>query len=309
MRASSRAASGATSLSSRAEAVAGVARTTASASKSRGSLVSPTTSRQPPSGRWARSRTVAEVSIVTSWSSSHCAAATGNLPTPPRMPAKTGTSEPPLPDEARRASAAARISERSRSSSATTWGTAARAEISRACPAYTPPRSGSTRRSTTSRPSRSSTRLPMLMSASPSSVGGSRGSSAARIRPALESTGSRSTASPGTPINVRGSRTNRSRVHNWALVVAGCTIWPAMPTCAANAVASGRRLSIASAPRSTVTPATSPVCNFPPTRSAPSSTVTRRSGRRERNSVAAASPATPAPTTSTRGRTSSVSLT
>ena len=95
------------------------------------------------------------------------------------------------------AAAAARVSERSRSSSATSWGTAARAEISRAWPAYTPPSRGSTSRSTTSLPSRSSTRSPTLMSRSPSSVGGSTVSSAARATPLAEITPSSARRSSG----------------------------------------------------------------------------------------------------------------
>ncbi len=110
MRARVSAAAGATSLSSRAVARAGVARTTASACTTSGSRVEPTTRFQPPSGRRARSRTVAPVRTVAPEA---VATAPGSRPTPPRRPAKTGTSLAcPGVDIA---AAAARLSERSRS--------------------------------------------------------------------------------------------------------------------------------------------------------------------------------------------------
>ena len=152
IRASSGPRSGATSLSSRAVARAGVASTTASAwttsgrgwSRPRGS------SRRRAAGQVADRRAGAHRAPRTPRSS-----APASRPTPPRSPAKTGASAASAGGSA---AAAARVSDRSRSSSATSCGTAARAEISRACPAYTPPSSGSTSRSTTSLPSRSSTR-------------------------------------------------------------------------------------------------------------------------------------------------------
>ena len=150
------------------------------------------------------------------------------------------------------AAAAARDRERSCSSSATSWGTAARAEISRACPAYTPPSSGSTSRSTTSLPRRSSTRSPTLTSRSPSSVAGSTASMRRAGHPlggqhplegragraghpsscaASAPAGRGSTGSPRSSRGARGPR--RGRPHGPA------------------STASGRRLSIASAPTST----------------------------------------------------------
>ncbi len=94
-----------------------------------------------------------------------------------------GTSRTAAP-----AAPAACIIDRSRSSRATTCGTVARAESSRAWPAYTPPSRGSTSRSTTSRPKRSSTSQPTLTSWPSSRVAGSTASRATRASPAREST-------------------------------------------------------------------------------------------------------------------------
>ncbi len=63
--------------------------------------------------------------------------------------------------------------------------------------------------------------------------------------------------SAGTPISVRGIGRSRPRDQRFAVVVAGCTIRSPSPAARASATASGRRLSIASAPTSTVTPPTS----------------------------------------------------
>ncbi len=269
--ASSSAASGATSLSNRAVAAAGVARTTASACTSWGSCADPTTRFQPPPDRWARSRTVASVrTSAPAWSTTAC----GSWPRPPASPAKTGTSEGA--DDV--AAAAARSIDLSRSSSATTWGTVARAESWRACPAYTPPSRGSTRRSTTSLPKRSSISQPTLTSLSPIRVAGSTASRAARARPALEITplSASALASTGTPMSVRGIGTMAPRDHRLAVIVSGWTSLSPRPTSRASAVASGRRLSIDSAPTSTVMPATSARASLPPTDGDPSRTVTRR---------------------------------
>ena len=208
---------------------------------------------------------------------------------PPARPAKTGTSE------AGGTVAAARTSDGSRSSSATTCGTVARADSERAWPAYTPPSSGSTSRSTTSSPSRSATNAATETS---SSGAGAVTSARARARPSSESTPVRasSSRSAGTPITERGSGRSAPRVQMRDEMVAGCT--RSRPSERARSTASGRRLSIASAPTSTVTPATSARRSLPPTTGEPSSTST--SSPAAASSRAAASPAMPAPTTTVR---------
>ena len=177
---------------------------------------------------------------------------------------------------------------------ASSWGTAAAVEMRRALPAYTPPSRGSTRRSTTSSPSRSATRSPTETSrvgAAPTR------STLARARPASERTplAARSSRSNGTPIRLRGSRRRAPRDHTWEAAAVGCTT--SIPRSAASATPSGRRASIASAPTSTVTPATSARRSLPPTSGEPSSTSTSRPARTR--SRAAVRPPIPAPTTTT----------
>ncbi len=83
----------------------------------------PTTTSHPPRAERTSSRAVLEVRT-----SSPAATAGGSCPTPPANPANTGSPGTRSASDA----AAARISDRSRSRSATICGTAARAEISRA---------------------------------------------------------------------------------------------------------------------------------------------------------------------------------
>src|SRR6266508_4384463 len=171
-------------------------------------------------------------------------------------------------------SSAAASSDGAVCSRANSSGTAAASEMSSACPAYTPPSSGSTSRSVTARPMRSATNRPI--GTSPSSAGGAwRASSSARAAPAGPSTSEAAATSTGTPITVGGKARIRSPIHNPADVVTGCVSSSASPTARISSTASGRRASTDSAPRSTRTPPTSPPASFPPTRGDPSSTVSR----------------------------------
>ena len=153
----------------------------------------------------------------------------------------------------------------------TSCGTVARAESRRAWPAYTPPSSGSTSRSTTSSPSRLATRSPTERS---SSTAMPARSASTRASPSSERTpDSRSSRrSTGTPITERGSGRSAPRVQIRDDCTAGCTT--SSPSSRASATPSGRRLSIASAPTSTTTPPTSVRRSLPPGSGAASSTVT-----------------------------------
>ena len=121
--ASSSAACGATSRSNRAVGAAGVASTTASASIDSGSRVEPTVSRKPFSVR-ASARPVAPVRTITP---GVAASASVSRYMPPSMPAKTGPST--------RVIAAPCSTSEPRRAIASSCGTAARADSSRAWPA------------------------------------------------------------------------------------------------------------------------------------------------------------------------------
>ena len=161
--ASSRAAAGARSRSSRAVGAPAwrAPRSRRRAARRRGS--EPTVSRKPAAVR-ASSRTVAPVRTREPARTRRACPSAGAVPRPRRR----------TPDRRRPASSAACSSNEPRAAIATSCGTAARAESARARPAYTPPSSGSTSRSTTSSPRRAPTRSPTLRS-SPTSVGGSVG--------------------------------------------------------------------------------------------------------------------------------------
>ena len=183
---------------------AGVARTTASAVMVSGVRVSPTTSSKPGRPAYAGAR----------GPSRRCGRRTARCPPGPAAggPCRRGRRR----RRVRRTSAGwrrCRAASRPARRGVTSWGVAARAESRRAWPAYTPPRSGSTRRSTTSSPNRPATRSPTEMSPS-SSSGGSVGSSRTRARPPSERTPerSRSSTSSGTPISERGSGRRSPRV-------------------------------------------------------------------------------------------------
>ena len=118
--ASSAAASGATSPSSRAVGAAGVASTTTSASTVSGAVVGPTVSAQPDDVRRS-ARTVADVRASKPPSSR---SRPGSRPMPPGRVAKTGAVET--------GTAAACSSRLPRRAIASSWGTAAAAEMRRA---------------------------------------------------------------------------------------------------------------------------------------------------------------------------------
>ena len=82
--------------------------------------------------------------------------------------------------------------------------------------------------------------------------------------------------SSGTPISERGSGRSSPRVQSREPADVGWTT--SSPSSRARSTPSGRRLSIASAPTSTVTPATSASRSLPPTCGDPSSSSTSRSG-------------------------------
>ena len=105
--------------------------------------------------------------------------------------------------------------------------------------------------------------------------------------------------SVGTPISVGGSGRMAPRVHTDALVVSGWVRSLPRPTARVRSTASGRRFSMASAPSSTGTPATSDTLSLPPIRGEPSSTVTLVRGDWRLRWYAAASPLMPPPTTTT----------
>ena len=102
-----------------------------SASTSSAATVGPTTSAKPVGVR-RRPRTGASVRM-----SRPSPSASGNRPRPPAIPANTG----PVVAEPACAAAATRDASPLH---ATSWGTVARADSSRAWPAYTPPSRGST---------------------------------------------------------------------------------------------------------------------------------------------------------------------
>ena len=127
-----------------------------------------------------------------------------------------------------------------------------------------------------------------------------RGSRRTRARPSADSTPEAASwsRSSGTPISERGSGRSAPRVQIREDAVVGCTTVEAERARPAS-TPSGRRLSIASAPTSTLTPAT-----VAPAQLAAdpvgSPRAPRRRGRAATRSRAAVSPAIPAPTTTTR---------
>src|SRR5690606_14744493 len=178
--ANSAAAAGHSGRSSRAAGAAGTAITTASTSSTSGLGTGPLTTRHPSALRCS-SRTVTPVRSVAALAA---ATASGRRPTPPRSPAKTG---PATAGAAARTAATAAPSDRCRRTCSPKAGTVASSDNSSARPAYTPPSSGSTRRSATAGPNRSRTSRPMAMSPS-IGMPGSCASAAARAISASSST-------------------------------------------------------------------------------------------------------------------------
>src|SRR3984885_15067848 len=216
------AATGAASRSSRAAGAAGTAMITASASRYSGSAADPTVSRQPVSVR-PSSRTIAPVRTSAP---DALATASGSAPSPDVSVTKRGAGLPapgakPAPSAATRSFlllSAAGLGGWGGSSDVTAsvsaaWPRVAAASGARVAlndrssdrPAYTPPSSGSTSRSTISAPSL----LPMYSVTETSTASAGRTASAlARATPSGEITpvAASSSGSAGTPMNcLRGS--------------------------------------------------------------------------------------------------------
>ena len=179
-------------------------------------------------------------------------------------------------------------------------------------PALIPPMSGSTRRSTTGRPSRPPTIAPTDRSpaSGPGPRWGTTRSRATRSDSAGDRIPDRASGHQrvGTPrFSPSGMGRSRPRAQMDAPVVPGATSWSPRPSSSHNPVASGRRARKASAARSTVRPANGVDRSLPPVRSSDSTTWTTGEGRPSRSaavtsSQAAARPAIPPPTTATVGR-------
>ncbi len=212
----STAAAGATEASNDAALFAGTATTTASASTTVGCGTGPATSRNPSAVR-VSSRTGNPVRTVINGCLARVRASRAR---PPRRVAKTGPSEG---GAAARAALAAAITEACSLSCAANAGIVAWTDNSSVRPAYTPPSSGSTRRSRSSGPSRSPMSVPTATS-SVTGVPGSLRSRATAAKPAgLSRLESRSASrSAGTPSSVPAG-TGRSVPFTAiaALVVAG----------------------------------------------------------------------------------------
>src|SRR5450432_4279485 len=257
MAARSAAAKGAEAASNRAAGVAGNASTTASASMAVGDAAEPVTSRQPAGNR-STDRTVASHTTCAPAAVIAAVSASARRPTPPARPAKTGPDAAGLrPDRS------ARNSERWVAITAI-CGMVARSDSSSARPAYTPPSSGSTSRSTTSPPRRAPT-YALTDTSSPTSVAGSTRSRAARTTPTRDTTPHAASprTSTGTPITwCAGSDRSRPRDQTAAVVVCG---WVGTsPRRAMRSRPSGRRASTDSAPRSVSIPAICPRRSRPP---------------------------------------------
>ncbi len=114
----------------------------------------PTTVNRQPEGVRATARTLAPSTIVASLVSATAAA---NRPRPPRTEANTGVPTGSAGAVRARTRYAPSNSERSSDMIGISCGTVARRDMASARPAYTPPSSGSTSRSTISRPTRAPT--------------------------------------------------------------------------------------------------------------------------------------------------------
>ena len=215
------------SVSRRAAGAAGVARITASASRYSGSAAEPTVSRQPAAVRLS-SRTIA---FVRTSAPEALATASGSAPIPVVSETKSGAGLPLAPAGAPGAwvlaaaawpaaggllllsavgaggssEAAAPVRVACPRVAAASGASVARKDRSSDRPAYTPPSSGSTSRSTISAPRRE----PMYSATDTSPASAGRGdSSLARATPSGETTpvAASSSRSAGTPMNcLRGS--------------------------------------------------------------------------------------------------------
>ncbi len=259
---------GTRSASSRAAGAAGTASTTASTSRCSGAGAAPSSSRHPSGVRRSPrtvddSRTCAPLARAT---------AAGSRPRPPGSPRKTG---PVYGVAALRACRVASSRLREAAAGARSWGRVACRLSRSARPAYTPPSSGSTRRSTTSRPSRRATRSPTLTSSldraagqheverHPGQAGGAEHLAAGQRRQvaghAQQGAGRQRSQDPARP----QQRLPRRRADQ---VVAEAGVGRRGRT------PSGTRASMASAPSSTGRPPTSLTRTLPPRREEASST-------------------------------------
>ena len=274
--ASSRAASGATSSSRRAVGAAGVASTSARAVTASGAAAEPTVSRQPsaarsPRGRWPRCGPRARRRAPRRAG-----------PCRRRCPAKTGASEAGDGRRLLEQRAASRHGEELRHRGG--GRDAARAAGVHAS------------QQGLDEALDDLVAQPLGDQVAHRDVvvgGGADRSPRARASPASERTplAASSSRSNGTPIRLRGSRRSAPRDHTREAAEVGCTT--SIPRSAASATPSGRRASIASAPTSTVTPATSARRSLPPTSgralehehvpAGPRPGRGRRSGRRSRH--------------------------
>ncbi len=205
-------------------------------------------SRQPLAVR-ASSRTVAVVRTAAPLAS---ASASGSAPRPSARVVNTGCCAGPSCGPGPSIAAAASASDRCFRDSGARPGSVASNDSRSARPAYTPPSSGSTRRSTTSDPNLDPTNL--ATATSPSlAVAARTASCRARSSPAGDRIPdrSRSPKSAGTPMNCRlGSWRNRPLVQMLAVVVPGYTSCSPRPIERIRSTPSGRLASRASAPAS-----------------------------------------------------------
>src|SRR5690625_4428109 len=257
------------------------------------------------------SRTVTPVRMVAPEAS---ATAPGSAPRPPEIPANTGWDDVCPGSGSRPRTASSMVVGSCKA--VCRPGIVACRESWSTWPAYTPDSRGSTSRSTTVSPARARSAAPTV--ASPANAGPRvlMRSRTTAISDSLNRPASPSAVrSPGTPMNVRpGSGYRAWLCSSRAVAGRGVTNRGPRPTAVARSTPSVRRASIASAPRSTGTPASSPTSRCPPTCCRASSTVTRPARPSSLSSHhAAASPLIPPPTTTTcagsgsRGGSASVS--
>src|SRR6266542_6316420 len=224
---SSAAAAGAAVRSIGAALLAGAATTTASASRYVGSGAGPAASRKPLPVRWMSrtgSRNRSSAPEAASTAAGSAPNPSGSVPNTGRLSAGAAPLSPAPPDTAVVPGAAApttepaaRTSEGSARSAAYSAGTVACRESRSARPAYTPPSSGSTSRSTNTRPSRRSTYSPTATSLASGSPG-RPGSSATACAAAAPSRSRTDSGRAGTPITVpagsgRGTLVHRETAH------------------------------------------------------------------------------------------------
>jgi hypothetical protein len=220
--------------------------------------------------------------------------ASTSVPMPPRGAKNTGADGS---GTAARCAAHASMSDGAPlRAAASSCGTVAASDSSSVSPALMPPTSGSTRRSSTSSPSRSRTTAPMVGSPSGATSGRAR-SSRARSIPAVDTMplAASSSRSVGTPRTwAAGSGRSSPRLQTRAVRAAGDTRSPSMPSSRHSSRPSGTRARKASADSSSIAPSNGVVRSFPPV---PAGSTTTTEAPVLTASHAAARPVIPAPTT------------